>query len=293
LETTGDYMRTLAKLNYPNPVAAWTQGANTWSGVKRFTEDSQYYYSPNPYELRIQAYENMANGAASLYWFNINTGDLLFHKPGARETLYVNRELSVVEDYLAHQVPYYYQRSNNYDVNLNLGSDYALLYIMDLNYSVKESMYQYNGMRTNQSFTFEVPEYLSSAYSVVKVTKDGVFPVNNVVFGDGKIVFTDSVDMTALYMLGYENTYADLSVKHNDVMAKETYNYLDNPQYYQELQADAGYSDENPYVPNTYEEQSTQQIRIAYAFAGLIIHPLERMLTKLAAAVYKIAWPFL
>jgi hypothetical protein len=48
LETMGDYMRTLAKLNYPNPIAAWTQGANTWNGVKRFTKDPQYYYSPKP-----------------------------------------------------------------------------------------------------------------------------------------------------------------------------------------------------------------------------------------------------
>ncbi len=292
LETTGDYMRTLAKLNYPNPVAAWTQGANTWSGVKRFTKDSQYYYSPNPYELRIQAYENMANGAASLYWFNINTGDLLFYNPGAMETLYVNRELSVVEDYLPHQVPYYYQRSNNYDVNLNIGSDHALIYVMDLNYSAKDSMYQYKGMRANQTFSFNVPDYLSSARSIVKVTKDGVFPVNNVAFADGKIVITDSVDMTALYMLGNQQTFSVLSAKYNEIMAKETFNYLDNPQHYQELQADAGYSNDNPYVPDTYEEQNTQQIRIAYALAGLIIHPLERMLTKLAAAVYKIAWPF-
>lgn len=292
LETTGDYMRTLAQLNYPNPVAAWTQGANTWNGVKRFTKDSQYYYSPNPYELRIQAYENIANGAASLYWFNINTGDLLFHKPGARETLYVNRELSVVEDYLAHQVPYYYQRSNNYDVNLNIGSDYALLYIMDLNYSAKDSMYQYKGMRVNQTFTFEVPDYLSSARSVVKVTKDGVFPMNDVVFANSKITFTDNVNTTALYMLGNQDTFAVLKTKFNKVMAKETYNYLDNPQYYQELQADAGYSDDNPYVPDTYKEQSTPQIKIAYSLAGIVIHPLERMITKLAEIIYKIAWPF-
>jgi hypothetical protein len=107
--------------------------------------------------------------------FNINTGDLLFHKPGAMEMLHVNRELSVVRDYLAHQVPYYHQRANDYDVNLNIGSDHALLYIMDLNYSAKESMYQYKGMRANQAFTFEVPDYLSAARSVVKVTKDGFF----------------------------------------------------------------------------------------------------------------------
>lgn len=293
LETTGDYMRTLVKLNYPNPVAAWTQGANTWEGVKRFTKDPQYYYSPNPYELRMQAYENVANGAASLYWFNINTGDLLYYKAGARETMYVNRELSVVSEYLAHQVPYFYQRANNYDINLNMGSDCALMYIMDLNYAAKDSMYQYRGMRPNQTFTFEVPGYLSFARSVVKITKDGVAPVDNVVFEGNKLTVTDSVDATALYMLGDEDTYAVLSAKYDEVIARETFDILDNEADYQELQAQAGYSDENPYVPDTYLDQSTPQIQLAYALAGFIIHPLERMLTLLAAIIYPFAKPLL
>ncbi|HOU09691.1 MAG TPA: hypothetical protein PL044_03610 [Clostridiales bacterium] len=293
LETTGDYMRTLAKLNEPNPVAAWTQGANTWSGVKRFTKDPQYYYSPNPFELRIQAYENVANGAASLYWFNINTGDLLFHRPGARETLYVNRELSVVKDYLAHQVPYFYQRANNYDLNLNMGSDYALLYVTDLNYAAKDSMYQYKGVRPGQRFTFEVPAYLSAARSVVKVTKDGVAPVSGVAFEGNKLTLTDSVDATALYVLGGADIYDVLSAKYGEVIARETFNILDNESDYRQLQADAGYSDANPYVPDTYIEQSTPQIQLAYALAGFVIHPLEKMLTVLAALVYRIGRPLL
>lgn len=293
LETTGDYMRTLVKLNNPNPVAAWTQGANTWSGVKRFTKDPQYYYSPNPFELRIQAYENVANGAASLYWFNINTGDLLFHKPGARETLYVNRELSVVEDYLPHQVPYFYQRANNFDVNLNMGSDHALLYIMDLNYAAKDSMYQYRGMRKNQTFTFEVPAYLSGARSVVKITKDGVTLMDDVVFEGNKLILTDSVDATALYMLGGGDTYAVLSAKYNEVLQRETFDILDNAQNYDELQTQAGYSDENPYVPDTYLDQNTPQIQLAYALAGFIIHPLEKLLTVLAALIAPIARPLM
>ena len=288
LETAGDYMRTLAKLNYPNPVAAWTQGANSWSGVKRFTDDPQYYYSPNPFELRMQAYENMANGAASLYWFNINIGDLLYYKAGSRETLYVNRELSVVKDYLAHQVPYYYNRSNNYDVNLNIGTDCALLYVMDLNYAVKKSMYQYNGMRENQSFTFEVPAYLSDANSVVKVTKDGVSLCNNVVFAGDKVTIMDNVDMTALYMLGNQSIFSTLSAKYSEVIAKETYNYLDNAEYFQDFQAAAGHSNANPYIPNVYTEQGTTMHKILYAVAGLIIHPLEGLITKLASTIYSV-----
>ncbi len=293
LETSGYYMRTLAKLNYPNPVATWTLGADSRSGVRRFTKESQYYYSPNPYELRIPAYENIANGASSLYWFNINIGDLLFYKSGSRETMYVNRELSVVRDYLAHQVPYYYARSNNYELNLNMGTDYALLYVIDLNYAVKDSMYQYNGIRANQSFAFDVPAYLSGANSLIKITKDGVSQCTDAVFADQKVTLTDNVDMTALYMLGDQTTYATLSAKYNEVMAQETFNYLDNEDYYQQLQAQAGYSDENPYVPPVYTDQGTTLHKVLYAIASLIVHPIEALMTKLAATIYNITKNFM
>jgi len=293
LETTGDYMRTLDALNAPNPVAAWTQGANSWNGFRRFTKDEQYYYSPNPFEIRIQAYENIANGAASLYWFNINIGDLLYYKAGSRETMYVNRELSVVADYLSHQVPYFYTRSNNYDLNLNMGTDYALLYAIDLNYAAKDSMYQYKGMRKNQTFTFEVPSYLSGANCVVKISKDGVSKCDDVAFNGNKITITDNVDMTAMYMLGNQSIFQTLETKYNQVMAKETYNYLDNGGYYQELQSAAGYSNKNPYVPEILKENSTLLLKVAYALLNIIVLPLEALVTKLAAMFYSVARYFI
>ena len=77
------------------------------------------------------------------------------------------------------------------------------------------------------------------------------------------------------------------------VIARETFNILDNESDYRQLQADAGYSDANPYVPDTYIEQSTPQIQLAYALAGFVIHPLEKMLTVLAALVYRIGRPLL
>jgi hypothetical protein len=115
--------------------------------------------------------------------------------------------------------------------------------------------------------------------------------MNNVEFADGKILFSDNVDATALYMLGNQQIYSVLSAKYSEVMARETFNYLDNSQYYQELQTDAGHSDDDPYVPKAYLEQNTTLIKMAYALVGIIIHPLEKMLTNLAGLIYKIAWP--
>ncbi|MBK6285271.1 MAG: hypothetical protein IPF54_23835 [Draconibacterium sp.] len=67
LETIGDYMRTLNRISYPNQVAAWTQAmADDWGSRARKNAGN-----PNNLEMRIQAYEAIANGATSLYWFNM------------------------------------------------------------------------------------------------------------------------------------------------------------------------------------------------------------------------------
>ena len=282
LETAGDYMRTLNALNYPNPVAAWTQGANSWNGARRFTEDPQYRYSPNPYELRVQAYENVANGAASLYWFNINTGDLLFYRDGGRETLYINRELCTAGNRLARQVPYYHARTDNYDLNLNMGTGCAFLYIIDLNYAAKGSMYQYKGMRENKTFSFAEPEYLKALDCVVKITKDGVSNMDTVLFEPGRLTFKDNVDMTGFYMLGDESLYNELADRYCGVIAGETFNIYEDGECYRELQTAAGFSDTRPYVPDVYKEQGTPAYILLYAAASLIIHPLEAAVTKLA-----------
>ena len=142
LETTGDYMRSLAAMNRPNPVAAWTQGANTWDTFPRFTKQVEYMDSPNPYELRVQAYLNVANGAASLYWFNVDGEDLLYYKESSLEMRDVNRELSVIGDYLVKQISYWYEREENIDLNVNIGSDYAVLFATDLNYKISDGQYK-------------------------------------------------------------------------------------------------------------------------------------------------------
>ena len=67
LETIGDYMRTLNRISYPNQVAVWTQAmADDWRSRARKNAGN-----PNNLEMRIQAFEAIANGATSLYWFNM------------------------------------------------------------------------------------------------------------------------------------------------------------------------------------------------------------------------------
>ena len=277
LETTGDYMRSLAAMNKPNPVAAWTQGANTWDTFPRFTSQVQYMDSPNPYELRVQAYLNVANGAASLYWFNIDGEDLLYYKESSLEMMYVNREFTAIGDYLAKQIPYWYEREENIDLNVNIGSDYAVLFATDLNYKVSDEQYKYIGSDKEQTLKFEIPDYLADYTDLVKITKDGVFLCDSTYSGN-EVIINDNVDMTAMYVLGYDGLYEKLENNYNAVVAKETFNIYNNDAQYDELQSDYGYGDDNPYKP-----ENTNRNSILYKLFAPLVIVLESLITKLVS----------
>ncbi len=280
LETQGDYMRTLTALNYPNPVAAWTQGANTWDSFPRFTSQKEYMVSPNPFELRMQAYENMANGANALYWFNINGDDLLYHKDGSREMMLVNRELCTASEYLVKQIPYSYARNNNFDLNANITPDAALLFAIDLNYSIKDDMYQYSGVRSNQSFSFDIPDYLEGSTQLVKITKDGVSEIDSFTVSDGKVSFNDTVDVTAMYLLSDDSSFDKLSANYDLTVSKETFDIYADKENFKQLESEYGYSDEKPCVPEAYEKMEETQTKILYTILSPVIHVLEKMLTS-------------
>lgn len=278
LETTGDYMRSLAAMNRPNPVAAWTQGANTWDTFPRFTKQVEYMDSPNPYELRVQAYLNVANGAASLYWFNIDGEDLLCYKESSLEMMHVNREFSVIGDYLAKQIPYWYEREDNIDLNVNIGSDYAVLFATDLNYKISDGQYKYIDTDEEKTLSFEIPDYLADYTKVVKITKDGVVRCDST-YSDNAVIVKDKVDMTAVYVLGYDGLYEKLADKYKSVIEQETFNIYSDDLQYDELQSEYGYSDDNPYKP-----ENTNRNRLLYVFFMPLVRVLESVIMVFASA---------
>lgn len=279
LETTGDYMRSLAAMNRPNPVAAWTQGANTWDTFPRFTKQVEYMDSPNPYELRVQAYLNVANGAASLYWFNIDGEDLLYYKETCLEMRDVNREFSVIGDYLVKQIPYWYEREDNIDLNVNIGSDCAVLFATDLNYKISDGQYKYIGTDEEKTLSFEIPDYLADYTELVKITKDGV-SVCDSTCSDNEVTVNDKIDMTALYVLGYDGLYEELSSNYKAVIEHETFKIYSNDLQYDELQDEYDYSDDNPYKP-----ENTIRNRLLYLFFMPLVRILEFIVTKSACVL--------
>ncbi len=283
LETTGDYMRSLAAMNRPNPVAAWTQGANTWDTFPRFTKQVEYMDSPNPYELRVQAYLNVANGAASLYWFNIDGEDLLYYRETCLEMRDVNREFSVIGDYLVKQIPYWYEREDNVDLNVNIGSDYAVLFATDLNYKISDGQYKYISADEERTMNFEIPDYLADYTELVKITKDGVVRCDST-YSDNTVTVKNKVDMTAVYVLGYDGLYEKLSDNYKAVTEQETFNIYSNDSQYDELQAEYGYSDDNPYKP-----ENTTRNRLLYIFFMPLVRVLEFIVAKAVAIISYLA----
>ena len=206
LETIGDYMRTLNRISYPNPVAAWAQAmSDGWSS--RFRPGAG---NPNNLEMRIQAYEAIANGALSLYWFNINGKNLIGNRNSLSEIQQINRELVLTGDLLLKTTPFWWKnRFMDIDLNVLAGPDYAVLTAIDLKYAVStENQFVSKGERS-ETMEFVLPSYLLDCDGVVKITSDGIIPVS-LQIREGNAVISDKFTTTAMYVL-YRTKNSDMA----------------------------------------------------------------------------------
>lgn len=74
VETAGAMMRVLREVSRPRPVAAWSQGAHyNW----RTPMGGRQRLDPTPAELVSQAWQVVANGAQSLYWYSLESYSVL------------------------------------------------------------------------------------------------------------------------------------------------------------------------------------------------------------------------
>jgi hypothetical protein len=211
LETIGRYTRTMSKLQAPNQCAAWAQGVHTWSSA-----------APNSYEKRIQAFQTLANGATSLYWFNITAKSLLLHRDTGEVIKLVNREIATIDRFLPKTVPFYYHNSDEFDFNTNIGDNFALLYITDLNYNKNLMEYVYCGAR-NADASFRLPAYLSDVTTLYKIGYDGVKKIDDWQLRNNTLTFRDTIDETAIYFITSDSSQADyLIARYDALLTKET-----------------------------------------------------------------------
>lgn len=207
LETIGDYMRTLHLISRPNPVAAWTQGVHdNWFNIWRITAGN-----PNNLEMRIQAYQAVANGATSLYWFNISGDSVIKNRRRLSEIQHINREFMIVGDFLTKSTPFsWVNKFMDIDLNVLAGPDFAVLFACDLKYRVSPvNQYVSSGPR-RETLEFKLPEYLLSCNAAAKVSHQGVSEVD-VKIKDGCAIITDTIDVTGMYVLYDTNKFDGLT----------------------------------------------------------------------------------
>lgn len=206
LETIGFYMRTLAALSRPNPIAAWSQAlSDGWFSLLRPASGN-----PNPLEIRIQAYEALANGAVSLYWFNLSGKNVSANRDRLAVLQEIGREIRTVDRLLGQSAPYAWEnRFLDLDQNVLAGEDHAVLFAIDLQY--RKAWYNEfvsAGPRTGE-LSFPVPAWLRDCDAAVRVHRDGIGPIP-VRMEAGRAVLSDTFQDTALYVL-YRSADGDLA----------------------------------------------------------------------------------
>jgi hypothetical protein len=220
LETIGDYMRTLNRISYPNPVAAWAQAmADDWGSRSRKNAGN-----PNNLEMRIQAYEAIANGASSLYWFNMGGKTVLNNRSSLAEIQRINREIMVAGDLLTKTTPFWGQnRFMDIDLNVLTGPDFAALFAIDLKYKVSDKNQFVSSGKRSETMAFKVPAYLHQCNASLKISHDGISEVN-IKISNGNAIITDTLETTGLYIL-YHSIKTDmkdlLTRRYNEIKASE------------------------------------------------------------------------
>lgn len=197
LETVGTYMRTLHEISMPMPVAAWTQGvAGGWFNVWRVTSPN-----PNKTEIRVQAYQKIANGALSLYWFNLSGTSAVRSRYALDEIRNINREIMTVEKLIMGSVPYSAENIfMDMDMNILAGTDYCILFALDLDYKVSPVNHFVIDYTRKETLEYLLPKHLDEPEGVVKVTANGLHDID-AVFNGGKVIFEDEFHTTGMYVV--------------------------------------------------------------------------------------------
>lgn len=220
LETIGDMMRTLDQNNYPKPIAVWSQGLSSgWTDEY----DGRTRKAPNALEVRIQNYEALANGASSVYWFNMEHKAQVCFRDTLDEFRLEGREMALFGELLAHGAPYNWQRREaDMDLSVIAGSDYAVLFAIDLTYKpdMDKKVFVSGGTR-NINETFTVPAYLGDALLVFKVDANGVHEVGAGISGS-VVTIEDTIDTTGVYIVTTNpDLQAQMTAKYDELVSAE------------------------------------------------------------------------
>jgi len=176
LEGIGEMTRTLLHLGRPLPIALWSQSVHhNWSGFPSVERKV-----PTGGEIELQAYEGLANGAKSLYWYSLESWSLLEYRWAIDVTTRLGREMRVLEDLLLRGDPYHHERryrddKPHWDLNGIACPNAALLFAMDLSYrpNRQKHVFEWDSPRLLEA-RYPLPGYLRKVGDVFRVDADGI-----------------------------------------------------------------------------------------------------------------------
>jgi hypothetical protein len=158
LESIGGMTRVLREVSVPRPVAAWSQSAHyNWrsgmGGRKRL--------DPTPGEMAMQAWQAVANGAQSLYWYSLESYSALRSPDLLIPAMEIGRKLRVLNELLETGDATWHARQNGFDLNVVAAPEAAVLFAMDLEYraDADTKTFRWAGPRAMDA-EFALPEWL-------------------------------------------------------------------------------------------------------------------------------------
>jgi len=173
LEGVGAMTRTLTAVNRPRPVAAWSQNVHyNWTSHVGGRERLQ----PTPDEIRVQAYEVLANGIQSIYWYSLESWSLAGWRDTLSATARIGREIRLLAELYEQGRATSYRRDGGFDLNVVSSPEAAVLFAIDLEYGASaDKTFAWKQPR-RLDVCYELPEWLRDVRDCFVIAADGVHP---------------------------------------------------------------------------------------------------------------------
>jgi hypothetical protein len=220
LETIGDMTRSLREQSRPRPIGYWSQGAHDgWSSIW-----NPRRASPNPEELRAQAWQGIANRITSLYWFNLSLPSLLKFPDLIEPITRIGREIRLVDEFVLTGDAYEYRRVDDqgqpaWDLNSIASPDAVLMVVHDLQYAPVQREFRFQPR--NGEFVFKVPAWLQQAPTVFRLDADGTHDVEHQILGP-TVTIRDEIFVVGVYVLtNRPSLRQQLDAEHARLVAEE------------------------------------------------------------------------
>jgi len=201
LEGIGEMVRTLRAISRPKPVALWSQ--NVHEGWQ-----DQYFRlrkSPTSGEILLQAYEGLANGVTSHYWYSLQSDSTLVWRDTLAMTERIGIEMRMLDDLYLRADAYWHERRGTeeqpeWDLNVLATPTAAILFAMDLAYvpDREQRVFSWPAPRALEA-RFPIPQYLGKLTHVFRIDGLGVHAVAWEA-GEASVLIRETIDIGAIFI---------------------------------------------------------------------------------------------